>query len=357
MLKPVMRGGGTGKRWLGIALSVFSMTLLTSAAEAAPKEDGAGRAIVLVSGTAATTPFTTPSAGCRTGFRAGNTWTYLRDYLKARGYKVFTAPASVGGQKVVETNDPYAGPFGDCPEQLPARMTINAIGSVDRSGSSLARFIRFIGRKYGVRSVDVVGHSLGGLIGRAGIREVQLERVPVTVRSYTTVGSPWDGTFLAAPPPDPNDPLSVCDGQLVCQEFLNSLLSVPGIYMLVANLAPENESVWNSYQVGFLKGIPVTLIAGDYFTKEGGSSSTWPNDGIIQRNSALAAATPEAVLPYRRCFSFSLTHSLTVSRAVGAADDTALTWNPQVGDTIARGINRAKRALRGPNRVGCPSPP
>lgn len=353
-----MKQGKPGMNWFAsIAVALGAMLLLSPAAKAAPKKPSEKRAVVLVSGTAATTPFTTPSAGCRTGYRAGNTWNYLRNYLKRRDYRVFTAPASVGGQKVVETDDPYAGPFGECPAQLPARMTINAIGSVDRSGSSLARFIAYIGRKYGITSVDLVGHSLGGLIGRAGIREVKLGRVPVTVRSYTTVGSPWDGTFLAAPPPDPEDPLSVCDGQPVCEGFLTSLLSVPGIYMLVSNLAPQNEPVWNSYQAGFLNGIPVTLIAGDYFTRDGGSPSTWPNDAIIQQSSALAAATPESVLPNRRCFSFPLTHSLFVSNAIEAADDTALTWNPQVGETIAKGIDRAKTALEKPNRVGCPPPP
>lgn len=356
--EPVNFGRG---KLAGVTAAVLGLAaglaIIPASASAAPGNSTGKRAVVLVSGTAATTPFTTPTRACRSGYGAGNTWTFLRNYLKKEGYRVFTAPASVGGQKVVETDSPYDGPFGDCPTQLPSSMTINGIGSVDRSGSSLQRFVRFLNRKYRITSVDLVGHSLGGMIGRAGIRELRLEKVPVTVRSYTTVGSPWEGTFLAAPPPDPNDPASVCDGLAVCEAFITSLLSVPGIYMLVSYLAPANESVWNSNQKGFLKGIPVTLIAGDYFTKDGGASSIWPNDAIINKSSALAEATPNDVLPYRRCFSFPLTHSLSVSRAQGIADDTALTWNRDVGEAIAKGIDRAKSALTRPNRIGCPDAP
>ena len=76
-------------------------------------------------------------------------------------------------------------------------------------------------------------------------------------------------------------------------------------------------------------GIPVTMIGGSYFTKPGGMKTKWPNDGAIQLRSALGTETPDAVVPHRACFSFPLTHSLFVSKAVGAADDTALTWNPE----------------------------
>lgn len=322
----------------------------------APAASAKQRAVVLVSGVAATTPFTTPDKACGTGYSAGNTWAYLRDYLVARGYAVYTAPATVGGQKVVETTDPYAGPFGDCPKQLPATMTSNAIGTVDQSAANVQRFIRHLHDRYGVTSVDVIGHSLGGLIGRAAIREVRYNRVPVRVRSYTTLGSPWDGAMLADPL-KPGKPLSACDGLAVCEGFLGDLLPVPGIDMLVANLTPANTLVWDGYQAGVLDGIPVTMIGGSYFTKPGGMKTKWPNDGAIQLRSALGTETPDAVVPHRACFSFPLTHSLFVSKAVGAADDTALTWNPEVGAVMANAIDNAGTALKQRNRVGCPVAP
>ena len=61
-------------------------------------------AVVLVSGGAAVTPFTTPDAAAASGLAAGNTMTALREHLLARGTTVFTAPARVGPGEV--TNDP-----------------------------------------------------------------------------------------------------------------------------------------------------------------------------------------------------------------------------------------------------------
>lgn len=338
---------------LSVGLALFGS--IAAASGKAPGTDKT-RAVVLVSGTAATTPFTTPTRACRRGYSAGNTWAFLRDYLVQRGYQVYTAPASVGGGVVQETSNEYDGPFADCPRQLPGSMTINGIGSVDQSAANLARFIRYLGEVHGVRSVDIVGHSLGGYIGRAGIRELRYNRVPVLVRSYATLGSPWDGAMLADPL-DPADPLSACDGLPVCRGFLGALLPIPGIDILVANLALENAPVWNHYQRGALDGIPVTLVGGAQFTKEGGLSSKWPNDGAIQLRSALGAETPDAVLPHRRCHQFPMTHSLFVSLASGLPADTALTWSAAVGDVLARSFADADRALRMPNRIGCPSVP
>ena len=336
-----------------VALSLaLAGSAVGSPATAAQTSD---HAVVLVSGTAATTPFTTPTEACATGYSAGNTWAYLRDYLVQRGYQVFTAPASMGGVVVTETKDPFAGPFGDCPAQLPAAMTINAIGALDQSGANLARFIKYLNTEYGVTSVDIVGHSLGGPISRSGIREVRLNGIGVTVSSYTTLGSPWDGTQIANIK-DLAKPLAGCDGEKVCEGFVSELLPLPGIEILISTLSPKNEPVWNRGQIGVLDGIPVTMIAGTYFTKKGGDPKRWPNDGVIERRSALGTNTPNAVVPHRRCVAFPLTHSVFVSKALGIADKTALTWNPRVGAELAATFDAAGAALDQPNRQGCPKP-
>ena len=339
-------------------ISATAISLLLTAAPALASEGATSaksgqRAVVLVSGTAATTPFTTPTSTCRTGYAAGNTWSFLRDYLTKRGYKVYTAPASVGGAQVKETKSTNDGPFGRCPKQLPAKMTINAIGSVDRSGSNLARFVAYLRSEYGVRQVDLVGHSLGGFIGRAGIREARIDKVPVKFTSYSTLGSPWDGTYIANPP-NPADPLSACDGFVVCEAFAGSLLAVPGIEMLISLLKPSNTAVWNEGQAGVLSGIPVAMLAGTYFTKPGGSAAVWPNDGIAQLESAFAQGISDKLLPHRSCYQWSLTHSLFVSKGVGLPDDTSLTWSPVVGARLAKVIDGAGSALKKPNRLGCP---
>lgn len=124
--------------------------------------------------------------------------------------------------------------------------------------------------------------------------------------------------------------------------------------MLIATLNPEDEPIWNQGQEGVLDGIPVTLIAGTYFTKKGGSAQRWPNDGVIERTSALATKTPNSVIPHRTCFAFPLTHSLFISQAIDLPDSKALTWNPRVGATIAQAVDNAPTALSGPNRQGCP---
>lgn len=87
-------------------VACLTMAATPAVAKQADAEAKSGqRVVVLVSGTAATTPFTTPKRACRTGFSAGNTWEFIRDYLVKKGYKVYTAPASIGGKKVKETSD------------------------------------------------------------------------------------------------------------------------------------------------------------------------------------------------------------------------------------------------------------
>lgn len=335
-------------------LATFALAAPAFAADAGAASSGQ-RAVVLVSGTAATTPFTTPKSACKTGYSAGNTWAFLRDYLTKRGYKVYTAPASIGGVKVTETSDTYAGPFGKCPRQLPAKMTIDAVGPVDRSGSSLARFLRYLRSEYGVTKVDLVGHSLGGFIGRAGIREVRFNGPSMKFTSYSTLGSPWDGTFIAATPPDPSNPVSACDGFVVCEAFAGSLLAVPGIDMLISMLNPKNTPAWNAAQAGALDGIPVSLLAGTYFTRDGGKPSMWPNDGVAQLESAWAQGMSDKLIPHRACYSWPVTHSLFIAKELGLPDDVSLTWSPTVGARLASIFNGASTALKKPNRIGCPA--
>lgn len=332
--------------------TLICLAMVTTPATAKQKAPKTKRVVVLVSGTAATTPFTTPKHACKTGFSAGNTWEFIREDLTDRGYKVFTAPASINGVKVKETSSENDGPFGKCPDQLAAKMTINSVGPVDRSASSLARFLKYLNKNYGVTNVDLVGHSLGGFIGRAGIREVELNKIPVTFNSYATLGSPWTGTYMAAPP-DPADPMSACHGFPVCEAFIGPLMQVPGIDMLIAMLNPKNTPTWNANQKGFLDGIPVSLFAGTYFTQLGGSPDMWPNDGVAQVSSATAEGVPSKVLPHSRCYVYPLTHSLFVSRGINQPDNTSLTWNSDVAADLAKSIDGAAKALKKKNRIGC----
>ena len=77
----------------------------------------------------------------------------------------------------------------------------------------------------------------------------------------------------------------------------------------------------------------------------------------MKLRSSLGTETPDAVAPHRTCFSVPLTHSLFVSKAIGAPDVTALTWNAEVGATITKAIDSSGTALKQKNRVGCPPKP
>lgn len=82
-----------------------------------------GRAVVLVSGLATQTPYTTTTEKCATGLSAGNSVSALRDSLVAAGQQVFTAPAQIGPGEVTSTAG--IGPSSGCPAPLPAALTID----------------------------------------------------------------------------------------------------------------------------------------------------------------------------------------------------------------------------------------
>ncbi len=331
-------------------------TALGLAGCAASTDSGASdgkRAVVLVSGVASVTPFTTPQAACTSGLSAGNTWTFMRDYLITEGFEVYTAPAMDHVDQTVPTAlpDELRGPFEGCPEQLPRESTITSIDVPEAAGERLANFLTFLNSEYGVTSVDVVAHSLGGLFSRNGIREVQQSGSPVTIHSLTTLGSPWEAVMLAIPPFRPK---KACDGLPVCMEVVRELEQIKEVRGIVEFFQPDKFGPWTEAQAGVLDGIPVTLVAGTMFTKPGGDPRKWPNDGLIQERAALGMSIPDSVLPQRSCYAFPFAHSMLVATRVGAPESQAITWNERVGSVVANGLRTAGTANQAPNRLGCP---
>jgi hypothetical protein len=144
------------------------------------------RAIVLVSGGAAVTPFTTPDAAARTGLPAGNTMSAIRAHLLSRGRAVFTAPARIGPGRVTE--DAGWQGFADVSEVLPAELTINAAGTIEDAGIALASFLRHVAATHGIETVDVVAHSMGGLFSRAAL--ARADAASPAVSRLITLGTP-----------------------------------------------------------------------------------------------------------------------------------------------------------------------
>jgi triacylglycerol lipase len=183
------------QRKLAFTMVVLSVMTVLAGCGRSDEKRAQSHAVVIVSGGDATSPFTTPDQACATGLAAGNTDTAIREYLLKQGYKVFTSPALAGRGQVVDQTG--FGPFGVCPITLPENMTVNSTGSIDTAGEHLARFLTYLHTDKGIDDVDLVGHSMGGLYSRAAIRVLTTTNSPVRVRSLTTVGTPWQGSYLS----------------------------------------------------------------------------------------------------------------------------------------------------------------
>ena len=340
-----------------------SQTSASSSSTAAPSSSAApqeNRAVVIMSGGGAISPFTTPTQACsdEQGFlSAGNTDTALRDYLLAQGKQVYTAPATAPWGTVTDQDPASFGPFKDCPPQLPESMTVMSTGDIDAAGEKLARFLNYLNTEYGVTDVDLVGHSNGGLFSRAAIRILKQTDAPIRVRSLTMMGTPIlggvptgysVGEFTKAD----------CMGNEFCLKFNEGWLQYAdsldkGLNREDTRKYLDGETGWNAAQAGYLDGIPVTLMAGTYFTADGGDPKMWPYDGIVARYSAWAVDVPDSVIPWRTCWEAPLTHSIFVSDAAGLPWDTGITWNADALKRVNQAIDEADTALTKPNRQGC----
>ncbi|PJE17764.1 MAG: hypothetical protein CK429_05920 [Mycobacterium sp.] len=318
----------------------------------------AAQAVVIVSGGDATSPFTTPDQACATGLAAGNTDTAIREYLLKQGYTTYTSPAMAGRGQVADQTG--FGPFGICPVTLPENMTVDSTGSIDTAGEHLARFLNYLHTDKGVTDVDFVAHSMGGLYSRAAIRVLATTNSPVHVRSLTTIGTPWQGSYLS----DYANgivPLTDCLGDTFCENAMKGfkdevlrLMAGSGREVNQAFLMGKNG--WNQFQSGVLDKVPVVLIGGKKFTTPGPANpAVWPNDGLVALQSALAKDVGDPVLPHRRCYTFDDTHSIYVSNQAGLDWNTALTWDPHVLDVLHQAIEDAPKALERANREGCPA--
>ena len=342
------------------AATIASLVLAGCSTATTPSGQAVSRAVVIVSGGGAISPFTTPDQACsdENGFLpAGNTDSALREYLLERGKQVYTAPAMVPWGTVADPDPKSFAPFKDCPIVLPESMTIMSAGDIDESGEKLARFIGYLHSEYGITDVDLVGHSNGGLYSRAATRILKQTDAPVTVRSLTMIGTPNNGSVPGSYTWGEFSKAD-CRGNKFCETFNDSWLN----YAAQSDLGLNREDTmryldgppgWNPAQAGYLEGIPVTLLAGTYFSADGGDARMWPYDGITSRYSAWAEGVSDEVIPWRTCWQGPLTHSIFVSNAAGLPWDTALTWNSEALARVNQALDEADTGLSKPNRQGC----
>ncbi len=343
---------------IGLTLSLACYpSLASSPPSEAPKKN---RAVVLVSGGAIRSPFTTPTQACKDGdgfLAAGNTNTALRKYLLDKGKQVYTAPAMEIWGTVKEPPNNSIGPFTGCPIQLPESMTIMSTGDWNAGGERLARFLSYLYAQYGITDVDLVGHSNGGMWSRAAIKVLKETNSPIRVNSLTSISTPHTG---ATPPRfyAGEIDLAACSGVTYCEESVKRWAEL--VKDMDKGLSAENTvkftsgpDGWNAAQEDALKGIPVTLLGGTYFQVAGGEPSLWPYDGTVSRFSAWAQDVSSTVIPWRTCWQAPLVHWIGVSEQLGIPWDRAITNNPEAMARVNQAIDEADIALKWPDRHGC----
>lgn len=300
-------------------------------------------AVVIVSGGAAISPFTTPSAGCTGGLSAGSTDTGLREGLLAEGLAVYTSPANVGNRPVIA--DPEFGGFSHPPEVLPVELTVNAVGPIDAAGERLAAFLSFLVEREGCSRVHLVAHSMGGLFSRAAIRVLRDQGSALRIASLTTLGTPWNGSY-AADHANGDLPIEVAGGDRVTEQIIADFITLRdgvsgGAAEQVTRRYLTGSDGWNERQRGVLDGIPLIILAGDHFRLDGGDAAAWPHDGLVQLSSAVAEGiSPEVALP-RLVQVFPDVHSIYFAEPFGLPWERALTWDPEVRSVVLQAIRDA----------------
>lgn len=294
-------------------------------------------AVVLVSGGAAVTPFTDPDRAARTGLAAGNTLTALRAHLLDRGVSVFTAPARMGVGEVRE--DAGWQGFADVPVVLPAELTVNAVGEIDAAGAALAAFLRWLAEDRGLTSIDLVGHSMGGLFSRAAIRE--LRTGGPTVSRLVTLGTPWDGSLLGDVLSDEVS-LSDAHGDPATTQILerSRAYAAENSQGAADQVSRRFLRGWNAAQVGVLDEVQVTAVGAGHFGSADRPRQLWPHDGLVSQQSARADEVPSAVLPHvtRHTFAGDV-HSIFFADAFGLPWERAITWDPAVFTVVDEAIS------------------
>ena len=277
---------------------MICVIVLVAAGAAAPAAS-ASSAVVLVSGFTTSTPFTTSDAGCNG--KEGDTWSRsVAPVLKGAGFTVFTAPQGPNADGNAPGNPP-APCVGAGQATPPAGITINTSGDVDQNGGRLGQFLAFLNRSYGITSVQLVGHSDGGIWSRSAITQ-RADYPGVTIASLTTLGSPHEGSFAAdlalgvdgldcsAPS---NEILKLlCEGAQDVVQLISKELGPTAIDELTSSFM----GTWNTTQT--IGACPTTVIAGTYVQVPYiGSLLPFyynPSDGVVGQSSALG--TPSTSL-------------------------------------------------------------
>ena len=236
-----------------------------------------------------------------------------------------------------------------------------SLGDINAGGERLARFVNYLHDEYGVTDVDLVGHSNGGLWSRSAIWTLKNTGSPVTVRSLTMLGTPNEGS-VPGRYTWKEIGKAQCLGVKFCLKFNKGWVPYADAGDMGINREDTEKYLmgpgrWNEAQGDALDGIPVTLMAGAYWTAPPKAKkvdpTVWPYDGITSQSSGWATNISDSIIPHRTCWSAPLTHSIFLSDAAKLDWSTALTWNEESLARVNQAIDDSDTALDQPNRVGC----
>lgn len=306
-------------------------------------EVAVSRVVILIPGGGGNSPFTTPDWGCVKGLAAGSQLTALRGALLDEGMPVYSCPARVGGG-VMESDSAW-GAFSDGPPPLPADMTINSVAPVTDSGARLAHFIRHLATNADITEVDLVGYSLGGVIGRDAIQRLQTDGSSVRVRSLTSVATPWLGSFVL------NHDVASLPLPPAIASFVSSFIGgVDSTVSVVPRDRSPRPPVWASGYDNVLDGIALTRVAGTYFAEsdikdEFGNmiGVLGPNDGFSTRESALALDADPIALPPATCFEVPDLHSNYLADLMDEPWERSINWDPVTWAIVSEAIRKTQR--------------
>lgn len=234
------------------------------------------RAVVVIEGGGSTHAFTTPSAACDGGRPA------FVQALRDAGLPVFTAPG------FTNTRASTSGETG-CPPPPPLEVQWNTSAYPTQAGQAVLGFLGYLNATYGYRTFDLVGYSYGGLVARATV--AALKRQPaagtvapafsyarsavaagVTVPSIVTLNSPHFGSptyDIASDPSRYLQPVASAWGTEFAEagEGLAVFQRTGGAgaiqVLATRGHARRSSTSWDARQVGVLRGVALTLIAGD----------------------------------------------------------------------------------------------
>jgi len=333
----------TGARRLGVLGALAALGALLVPATGAHAAGPPGSAVVLVSGLGSASPFTTSAGACRSGQTpAGQNLSALRTTFVRAGYRVFTAPIMPGGGRVRDT--PPA--FSDCPTQLPASYTMDSNARLNSNVPVLVRFLGYLRRRYGIRSVYFVAHSMGGVLSRGATQRIGPPSTrrpftgraaasgtdPVRVRKIVTVSSPHIGSYLSEVIGG-QLPRTLCGTAAICNVIVTVAIATANQYQPALSQftreylqGTNGRPGWNRRFGRVPRQVPLLALGGDALSTDPPSPDRFynPNDGYVGPSSAHPRVLrDQGVIPSLRCAPLQdAVHSLGLAQDINPISPT-----------------------------------